>query len=78
MLTVEEVKRIAFDDWIWIEYDGKKEYTQKWFEDEKETDERLCANAVSGLYIFYYKDYGKTWIAYKNKEQAEMENKNAD
>lgn len=70
-LTIEELKSFEVGDWVWLVY--------------KNTDYRRYAQiqAIEGtrLYVWggglaecemkQYSDYGKTWLAYKNKEEAE-------
>lgn len=72
-LTIEELKSLEAGDWVWLVY--------------KNTDYRRYAQiqAIEGtrLYVWgrglaecemkQHSDYGKTWLAYKNKEEAEAE-----
>ena len=72
MLTLEQLRNLKSDEWIWVEasqvidsvlcsrktYVTNFSFTEKYF---------LCG-AFLGLKI---KDYGETWKAYRNKEEAE-------
>lgn len=77
-LTIEELKSLEVGDWVWIvtlqdEYRPNDvpygEYhkivgtlSHYYFE---------VNYGVSDYYELSYSDYGTTWLAYKNKEQAE-------
>ena len=71
-LTIEELKSLEVGDWVWVvyvEHPQASEYIQK---SDKSDNEKYIkvANIPFGGNLFYY-DYGKTWTAFKNKEQAE-------
>lgn len=57
-LTIEELKALEVDDWVWIvdlktgENTGYAQIEDDWVECD-------------------WDNYGKTWLAYKNKEQEE-------
>lgn len=72
-LTLDEIKTLQKGDWVWI---VDKQMNADLY--GRFTHSSLCF----GELMFYYdtagysmqmpeKDYGKTWFAYKNKEQAE-------
>lgn len=64
-LTIEELKALQVGDWVWVIGIEHKfnEYAQiKYNSQEKWVD---------GTYEYLYFNYGKTWVAYKNKEQSE-------
>ncbi len=67
-LTIEQLKDLEVGDWVWlILKDGKGYYDQiidMWVGDGW----MLFKKAVS---MQFYSKYGKTWLAYKNKEEAE-------
>lgn len=65
-LTIEELKALQSGDWVWIKSNGKGRYYQKC----KDFFNSFVAYADIST-KFHYSDYGKTWLAYKNKEQAE-------
>lgn len=82
MLTIEELKALPKCAWIWLAdhtfFGDLKAYYQKsdqsddnrfvaltWAEEGgEETDEDLIVS-------WDYSEYGKSWVAYKNKEEAE-------
>ncbi len=64
-LTIEEIKQLKYGDWVWIKTNNSQ-YLRVNFSSEILSGETLC-----GIKTYYYADYGKTWVAYKNKEQAE-------
>lgn len=68
-LTIDELKALEVGDWVWIvspmymrgrylqvHYNGVN--TIQWYGIPNDT-------------LYMYDDYGKTWLAFKNKEQAE-------
>lgn len=67
-LTIEQLKALEVGDWVWIkdQMADRGMYVQ------------ICMNA-QGIYLESknygvfpnYSHYGKTWLAWKNKEQAE-------
>lgn len=71
-LTPDELKALEVGDWVWIVKDnigsyGKIEETYNFITQKK--DKRILAYDV---YVYIGLDgYGTTWLAYKNKEQAE-------
>ncbi|MDE7337325.1 MAG: hypothetical protein K2N32_04340 [Clostridia bacterium] len=73
-LTIEELKVLPVGEWVWVvpsddiftPYYGQiNKYTDRPF------DEELWVNSQTNIIVLYYSDYGKTWLAYKNKEMAE-------
>ncbi len=84
MLTVEELKALKVGDWIWIvEKTGTSQnlcngrYFVKCLQSQEMQDLQTSFLGKTihnnlGSY-FWYKNYGKSWIAYKNKEEAENE-----
>lgn len=64
-LSIEEIKQLKCGDWVWVVGIERKfnEYGQiKCNSQEK---------WVGGTFEYLYFNYGKTWLAYRNKEQAE-------
>lgn len=67
-LSIEELKALEVGDWVWIVREGYAigTYYKKFCNDK---------NEFTPLGLFdarlFYSHYGKKWIAYKNKEQAE-------
>lgn len=72
-LTIEELKALPVGDWVWVVNLQEKSgvYHRKSFNSDKEL--LVISIAMAG---FPYYNYGKTWIAYKNKEQAEGKDEN--
>ncbi|MDE6966577.1 MAG: hypothetical protein K2O94_06330 [Clostridiales bacterium] len=70
-LTIEELKSLEVGDWVWIETpqhtDGQ--YLQVHYGGVNSIQCYKVKNENELLLL--YSDYGKTWLAYKNKEQAE-------
>ncbi len=66
-LTIDELKSLEIGDWVWVETFDKHFYY------------KILVPSVDEMVFSYrhytdvmkYSDYGKTWLAYKNKEQAE-------
>lgn len=66
-LTIEELKALEVGDWVWIDDGICKGYRKITLT----SVHGMCLGASDSLNTFRYRDYGKTWLAYKNKEQAE-------
>lgn len=73
-LTIEELKALEVGDWVWVKFkttDPDKRYAnqERYFQIiEAENDTAIRFNKYVPMQYF---EYGKTWLAYKNKEQAE-------
>lgn len=71
-LTIDELKALPVGDWVWIksllEWDDYYK-TGRYVEIDCIDEDNLCF--VADCRDWEYRDYGKTWLAYKNKEQAE-------
>lgn len=67
-LSVEELKALPADEWVWIISKGNNfgEYVQKVKSDYDDVFE--YKNGKSGTFVWAFENYGHTWIAYKNKE----------
>lgn len=78
-LTIEELKSLKVGDWVWILDFSKTVYKPisdsgsyyRIDDSGKNTDKELWCHCSAIGHGFNYSDYGKTWLAYKNKEQAE-------
>lgn len=81
-LTIEELKALPIGEWVWVEnilgtklvVDFRNGYYRKGLQDNK-PDEHFTTSWYSYNLFFNYNLYGKTWLAYKNKEQAEGKDK---
>lgn len=79
-LTIEELKSLEVGEWVWI-IDKENSNIGRYYKTVDGTAYAPRVNflrAVSGAfdYAFGFADYGKTWLAYKNKEMAEGKNGN--
>lgn len=89
-LTIEELKNLANEEWIWVElkdkfvlkyddfiYEYRCSNRSSYFQISKtfEKSDKLTLLTPYEQYSLFlpYSDYGTTWLAYKNKEQAEGE-----
>lgn len=83
-LTIEELKALPVGEWVWIERLSEERETfiqipdnQFYYrvaavgDDYKEKFFEVVGGELRHRAILNYEDYGKTWLAYKNKEQAE-------
>lgn len=72
-LTIEELKELEVGDWVWFISINKNGVKQKG------EYRRIEENVINRIYLsgayssgnHWYENYGFTWLAYKNKEQAE-------
>ncbi|MDE6399132.1 MAG: hypothetical protein K2L51_07410, partial [Clostridiales bacterium] len=72
-LTIEQLKSLEVGDWVWIvdELSNIKGYAQ--VEASKAIGDKGFIIPTKRSYGFgYYDTYGTKWLAYKNKEQAEI------
>lgn len=75
-LTIEELKALPLGEWVWVIDKciyGNGIYCTIDCQDE---DAPYCIlSSCINTQIYEFSKYGKTWLAYKNKEQAEGEDK---
>lgn len=80
-LTIEQLKSLKVGDWVWVVLteEGQKEASNRRRDishmylivySVSEKGMELGAIMYSS-FDYLFKDYGKTWLAYKNKEQEE-------
>lgn len=69
-LTTEQLKALRANDWVWvIDIEENNGYYWKF---GRLYDDNDILFVVAGLTkIHNLKDYGNTWVVYKNKEEAE-------
>lgn len=71
-LSIEEIKQMEINDWLYLKrtepYDNRERYYSIKIKNIKSV---VFGCGEGGYLAFSYDDYGKTWVAYKNKEQAE-------
>ena len=75
-LTLEEVKALEVEDWVWIDYlTLPKEHNEYVLKSSQSTDSRLYdildANEYGEETYLTYDSYGESWLAYRNRESAE-------
>lgn len=75
-LTIKQLKALEVGDWVWVVDNDNKFYVCK--EEKcavqlygKNPDDEFAYATAYEFGAFDYSEYGKTWLAYKNKEQAE-------
>ncbi|MDE7089160.1 MAG: hypothetical protein K2O54_03490 [Prevotella sp.] len=61
-MTIEELKALPVGEWVWLKH---KDYKDSYLRKASNNDNQFEFS------WFSYSDYGETWIAYKNKEEAE-------
>ena len=74
-LTIEELKNLEIGDIVWIINSNTSRDDNEYFQVREKgkyftaiwlgCQEQVC------LFHFGWEDYGKTWVAYKNREEAE-------
>lgn len=71
-LTIEQLKALPISEWVWVIDKciyGNGIYCTI---DCQDDDEPICIlSSRINTQVYKFDDYGKTWTAYKNKEQAE-------
>lgn len=76
-LTIEELKALEMGDWVWVVdiIYNKGMYCRKGKTRKENTSiDGVVYNSMDKAFCVV--DYGKTWLAYKNKEQAECKREN--
>lgn len=73
-LTIDELKALSEGDWVYIvDYHNNTTLpphtTERYYRVVNNATEKLMC-MFTGYSFFDYSTYGKDWIAYKNKEQA--------
>lgn len=75
MLTIEQLKALPVDEWVFIivkSTDTYSLYSKGTYARKRISgDDIFRFETIEALPAKFYFDYGITWIAYKNKEQAE-------
>lgn len=70
-LTIKEIKQLKKGDWVWIANKICNDYSRYYQVLKIHNDSLRLRNIDIYDENFYYKDYRRTWLCYKNKEQAE-------
>lgn len=68
-LTIEQLRALKVGDWVWG-FDSRCEKSYYLLKGYNEECYESYFSAPNGT-VYSYLDYGKTWLAWKNKEQAE-------
>lgn len=68
-MSVEEIKALEVGDWVWVINLPMAQGQYAQVEETKQFGRYFSGKFYNVIPI--YSDYGKTWLAYKNKEQAE-------
>lgn len=76
-LTIEQLKALEVGDWVWVEWETQDPIDWRYAKQkayfkiiEPENSDSIRFNNFVPM---KYSDYGTKWIAYKNKEQEELE-----
>lgn len=67
-LTIEQLKELPVGEWVWIVDKNDKSY---YAEIAAHCEEVFAIATYLTISTHFYSEYGKTWLAYKNKEEAE-------
>ena len=70
-LTIDELKALEVGDWVWIKYQFENTLENFYAQVRCNSSEKKYLKHYAGNAHLVFWTYGKTWLAYKNKEQAE-------
>ena len=72
-LTLDELRQMPIRDWVWIDVLHSKEAVSSYYRkyDGYKTDEIFWFGYPGLGFRFFYEDYGKTWLAYRQKPEEE-------
>lgn len=70
-LTIEQLKALEVGDWVWVETINAPNSSFRGYYQIRPNAERSKLIFCGIEHDYSILDYGKTWLAYKNKEQAE-------
>ena len=70
-LTLEELRQMPIRDWVWIDVLHSKEAVSSYYRkyDGYKKDEIFWCGYPGLGFRFFYEDYGKTWLAYRQKPE---------
>ena len=73
-LTLEELRKMPIRDWVWIDVLQSKEAVSSYYRkyDGYKKDEIFLCRYRGLEFRFFYEDYGKTWLAYRQKPEEEF------
>ena len=70
-LTLDELRNMPISDWVWIDVLHSKEAVSSYYRkyDGYKKDEIFWCGYPGLGFRFFYEDYGKTWLAYRQKPE---------
>ena len=71
-LTLDELRQMPIRDWVWIDVFHSKEAVSSYYRkyDGYKKDEIFWCGYPGLGFGFDYADYGKTWLAYRQKKEV--------
>ena len=68
-LTLDELRQMPIRDWVWIDVLHSKEAVSSYYRkyDGYKKDEIFWCGYPGLGFRFFYEDYGKTWLAYRQQ-----------
>ena len=72
-LTLDELRQMPIRDWVWIDVIHSKEAVYSYYRkyDGYKKDEIFWCGYPGLGFRFFYEDYGKTWLAYRQKPEED-------
>ena len=72
-LTLDELRQMPIRDWVWIDVLHSKETVSSYYRkyDGYKKDEIFWCGYPGIGFRFFYEDYGKTWLAYRQKPEED-------
>ena len=72
-LTMDELRKMPISDWVWIDVLHSKEAVSSYYRkyDGYKKDEIFWCGYPGLGFRFFYEDYGKTWLAYRQKPEED-------
>ena len=73
LLTLDELRQMPIRDWVWIDVIHSKEAVSSYYRkyDGYKKDEIFWCGYPGLGFRFFYEDYGKTWLAYRQKPEED-------
>ena len=70
-LTLDELRQMPIRDWVWIDVFHSKEAVSSYYRkyDGYKKDEIFWCGYPGLGFRFFYEDYGKPWLAYRQKPE---------
>ena len=72
-LNLDELREMPISDWVWIDVLHSKEAVSSYYRkyDGYKKDEIFWCGYPGLGFRFFYEDYGKTWLAYRQKPEED-------